>query len=135
MSEPTNLKRKQIGSRLQKLRKAAGYKSAKAFAEYAGINPNTYTQYEQGIVGLSFEKAWEIADALNCTLDEIGGRSTPECHYADRRQEELNGYYECMNETGKQLAVDSIKAMSSSVELRVEKSRAEGSADQAAMGA
>ena len=127
--------KKQVGKRLQAARKAAGFKSAKAFAEHLGIPVSKYTEYEQGRYGFTFEQAWQFADVLNCTLDELGGRDAPECHYADHRQEELNGYYECMNDTGKKLAVDSIKAMSSSVELRVEKSRAEGSADQAAVGA
>lgn len=127
--------RKQIGKNLQQRRKAAGFKSAKAFASYMGINPNTYTDYEQGKSCFSYEQAWEFADVLGCTLDEIGGRSAPECHYTDPRQEELNGYYECMNDTGKKLALDSVKAMSSSIELRMEKSRPEDPSRQTAMGA
>lgn len=66
--------KKQIGRNIQKLRKAAGFKSAKAFADAIGFNPNTYTQYEQGLTGFSYEKAWQMADALDCTLDELGGR-------------------------------------------------------------
>ena len=33
---------------LQKMRKAAGWKSARAFAEHIGMPVDTYTQYEQG---------------------------------------------------------------------------------------
>ena len=69
--------RKAVGKNLQRLRKAAGFSSAVAFAEKVGINKNTYTQYEQGISGLSYERAWELADALECSLDELGGREWP----------------------------------------------------------
>lgn len=66
--------KKQIGRYLQMRRKQAGFKSAKAFAEYIGINPGTYTGYEQGRRSFDYEQAWQMADALDCTLDELGGR-------------------------------------------------------------
>lgn len=62
---------------LQAMRKAAGYKSAVAFARAIGINEHTYTEYEQGRIPFTLEQAWEFADALNCTLDEIAGRTPP----------------------------------------------------------
>ena len=69
--------RKEIGKHLQALRKSAGYTSAKAFAISIGFNPNTYTQYEQGISGFNYEQAWLMADALHCSMDELGGRAWP----------------------------------------------------------
>ncbi len=66
--------RKKIGSNLQLRRKAAGYKSAKAFADSMGLSTSAYTEYEQGRRAMSYERAWQFADALNCTLDELGGR-------------------------------------------------------------
>ena len=69
--------RKNIGRQIQKLRKDAGFSSAKAFAESVGFNPNTYTQYEQGISGFNYEQAWVMADALECSMDELGGREWP----------------------------------------------------------
>lgn len=62
---------------LQLLRKKAGYKSAKAYAEHMGISPGTYTDYEQGRIVMSIEKAWELADDLSCSLDELAGREWP----------------------------------------------------------
>lgn len=62
---------------LQAMRKRAGFKSAREFAEYIGVNVGSYTNYEQGKVALSLLKAWEFADALNCTLDELAGRRAP----------------------------------------------------------
>ena len=59
---------------LQALRKAAGFKSAKAFAHHIGMNVNTYTDYEQGRRMFALDQAWEFADALGCTLDELAGR-------------------------------------------------------------
>lgn len=61
-------------TRLQAMRKRAGFKSAKAFAEHMGLNVYTYTDYEQGRISLTLEQAWEFADVLGCTLDELAGR-------------------------------------------------------------
>ena len=63
---------------LQRMRKRAGFTSAKAFAEYIGMSVNTYTAYEQGRHELSLVQAWEFADILHCTLDELAGRRVPE---------------------------------------------------------
>lgn len=59
---------------LQAMRKRAGYRSAKAFAEHIGMKVGTYTNYEQGKRPLTLEQAWEFADELHCTLDELAGR-------------------------------------------------------------
>ncbi len=124
MTTKTDLK--QIGSHLQKKRKEAGYKSAKAFAKHLGINPNTYTQYEQGLVSFSYEKAWKFADALNCTLDELGGRTPPEQRiYSDPDQEALNGYFESMNKVGRGALVQTARLMSDGDSVRIEKDREE----------
>ena len=67
--------KKTIGKSLQAARKAAGYKSARSFAEHMQYNVGTYTNWEQGKQMFSLEQACEMADALNCTLDELGGRA------------------------------------------------------------
>ena len=59
---------------LQSLRKAAGYKSAREFAEKIGMPVATYTDYEQGRRSFTLERAWEFADVLDCSLDELAGR-------------------------------------------------------------
>ena len=66
--------RKRIGKNIQLLRKSAGFKSAAAFAEHAGFETSRYTEYEQGRRSMAFDAAWRIADALNCSLDTLGGR-------------------------------------------------------------
>ena len=67
----------QDGRNLQSLRKLAGYKSAAAFAEAIGMPTSTYTHYEQTEGSIPLRAAWEIADALNCTIDEMIGRMPP----------------------------------------------------------
>lgn len=69
--------RKLIGKNLQSIRKAAGFRSAAAFAEFMGYNLDTYTCYEQGKSMFSYEQAWDMADALGVTLDALGGREFP----------------------------------------------------------
>lgn len=59
---------------LQAMRKRAGFSSAREFAEHMGINVKTYTNYEQGVSSMTLERAWEFADVLNCSLDELAGR-------------------------------------------------------------
>ena len=68
---------KSIGKALQRVRKDAGYKSARAFAEHIEMNPGTYRNYEQGDRPFSLETAWDMADALNVSLDQLAGREWP----------------------------------------------------------
>lgn len=79
--------------KLQEMRKRAGFKSAKDFADSIGMSPRTYTNYEQGTTRLTLERAWFFADLLHCTLDELAGREfhpKREGGYTDPRQAELN---------------------------------------------
>lgn len=76
-------------TKLQEMRTAAGFKSAREFAEHLGMSVGTYTQYEQGYRNFSLEKAWEFADALHCTLDELAGREWPRSEMGPA-QRELN---------------------------------------------
>ena len=113
MNETTkNETRKRIGRQLQLRRKTAGYSSAKAFAESIGFNPNTYTQYEQGLAGFNYEQAWMMADALKCSMDELGGREWPPggkaAVYADPRQERMNDDYSVLSEPGKDSAAGAV---------------------------
>ena len=61
-------------TRLKEIRKAKGYKSAKAFAESIGMQEKTYRNYEQGARNLYLDVACELCTALDCTLDELVGR-------------------------------------------------------------
>lgn len=42
------------------------------------MNPGKYTSYEQGDRSFTIETAWDMADALEVTLDELVGREWPQ---------------------------------------------------------
>ena len=64
---------------LQRLRREAGYRSAKEFAGQIGIPSSTYARYEQSPESpearIPLKSAWIIADALSCTIDLVVGRA------------------------------------------------------------
>lgn len=88
---------------LQNIRKNAGYRSARAFAEHIGMPVATYTDYEQGRRSFTLEKAWEFADELHCTLDELAGREfhPPGEVVSDPFERELVGCYRGSTAEGK----------------------------------
>ncbi|MBM6942621.1 helix-turn-helix domain-containing protein [Collinsella intestinalis] len=63
---------------LQRLRRQAGYRSAKEFAEALGVPPSTYARYERAgdgaDCGIPLPAAWQIADKLGCSIDLVVGR-------------------------------------------------------------
>lgn len=60
-------------TKLKEIRKARGYKSARAFAESIGMQEKTYRNYEQGARNLYLDVACELCNALGCSLDELVG--------------------------------------------------------------
>ena len=62
---------------LQRLRREAGYRSAKDFAAVLGIPASTYARYERQPEGpgcaIPLSSAWQIADALGCSIDLVVG--------------------------------------------------------------
>lgn len=126
---------KRVGKHLQAARKAAGFKSAKAFAEHIGHSPSAYTEYEQGRRMFSYEQAWEFADALGCTLDALGGRKPPERAYNDPGQAALNASYENMNKNGKETLTAVARSMEKDTANRIVKDKPERADGQAAVGA
>ena len=74
-----NSARLRVGKRtLQRLRREAGYRSAKDFAEVLSIPCSTYARYERAVegpeCGIPLPSAWQIADALGCSIDLVVGR-------------------------------------------------------------
>ena len=66
-----------MASNLLELRKAAGYRNAGDFAEAHGIPTSTYTRYESNPNKIPLDRAWQLADILNSTIDVIVGREAP----------------------------------------------------------
>lgn len=61
-------------SALRAARIAAGYRTAKEFAEEVGITEPTYTRYERRPDLVPTTRAWAIADALGVPIDVVVGR-------------------------------------------------------------
>lgn len=120
----TTLK-KRIGKNLQRGRKSGGYKSANAFADAFGISRSAYVEYEQGRVALPIDRAWEFADYLGLTIDELVGRNFPRQAYKDPRQEKLNGCFESLNEESKTQVADMVKSIAADPARRIEKDGAD----------
>lgn len=110
-------------TQLQRIRKERGFKSAKAFAEHIGISPRTYTNYEQGITSLTLDMAWEFADALECTIDELAGRPWPSNAYSDQRQQMMNDDYQHLTDSGKDAAAGAVRGIRASESARDESPR------------
>ena len=83
---------------LKRLRKEAGYRSRREFAAALGdgFTERRITSWENGERMISLEQACVLADFLNCTLDELAGRSfsTPAAAPADPAHEELVRCYD-----------------------------------------
>ena len=75
---------------LQDLRKEAGYKTGRDFADECGITPSTYARYEKDPSGIPLKSAWKIADMLSCPIDAVVGRESPQA--ADGRGEVQKRY-------------------------------------------
>ncbi len=78
MSSVPNARRACGKRTLQRLRREAGYRSAKDFAAVLGIPASTYARYERQPEGpecaIPLSSAWQIADALGCSIDLVVGR-------------------------------------------------------------
>ena len=75
-------------TRLKEIRKARGFKSAKAFAESIGMQEKTYRNYEQGARNLYLDVACQLCTALGCSLDELVGNKS----FARERVEDKEGF-------------------------------------------
>jgi transcriptional regulator with XRE-family HTH domain len=83
-------------TKLAELRKRAGLKQGE-LARMVGTNSRTYGAWERNENEMSLAQACALADALDCSLDELVGRPTHE--YDDPREAELHKRYgECTEE-------------------------------------
>jgi transcriptional regulator with XRE-family HTH domain len=63
-----------MASRLLEIRKAAGFATAREFAEAAGLAESTYTRYESNPEKIPLKVAWALADRFHVSIDEVVGR-------------------------------------------------------------
>lgn len=118
---------------LQRMRKLAGL-DQQEMADALGIKKRTYGSWEREEVAMSFPQAIACAEVLGCTTDELAGRK-PIRSYTDPNQAALNGYYESMNDRGRETLVESARLMSDGNSVRIEKDSPESVGISAAMGA
>ncbi len=64
-------------SKLQQMRRGAGFRSAKELADELGIPESTYCRYEREPLSIPTAKALAIAERLGCTVDEVLGIEPP----------------------------------------------------------
>lgn len=119
---------------LKEMRRLKGYKQ-KELADILGIDWRTYGSWERGERGLTLENAYNCAIALGCTIDELAGMPERAPSFSEARKNALIGYYDSMNEKGRDLLVQSAKHMSADPEVRIVKDSTERVDDQTAMGA
>lgn len=108
---------------LRKLRKAAGWPTAKAFADSIGVPAPTYARYEQSGDGpetnIPMKAAFTIADALGCSIDALVGREEAD---VDAVRSDMQRRYDALSDDGKQL-VDDFLNMAEMREERAKKLR------------
>lgn len=96
---------------LKRLRKAAGFKSMQSMSDALEVKYATYKSWESGERNMSFEQACTVADLLNCSLDELAGRTEYIGTYSDARQAEINRDYGVLDESSKDAAAAALRGM------------------------
>lgn len=96
---------------LMRLRKDAGFKSRKAFADALGdgYSERRIKSWEDGDRMLSLKQACDCADLLDCSLDELAGRDFSPPAHSDPWQAELNRCYEDSTPDRKRRIVDTAR--------------------------
>lgn len=109
-----------------------------AFARENDITPSTLYAIMRldTMDNIAISTFIKIADGLGMTAEELYYGVAPDApEYSDARQTALNGYFESMNDAGKNTLVASARLMAGSPDVRMEKNNGEDLPFQAAMGA
>lgn len=88
---------------LQEMRKKAGFKTAREFAEVMDIPVATYARYEQTPDKVPTKSAWLLADKLECSIDDVVGRTPVD---VDSLRGEVQKFYDGLSDEGKRLFDD-----------------------------
>lgn len=60
---------------IKDLRQEKGYRSAREFADALGIATSSMSRYDRDPETIPLKHAWAMADLLDCSIDEVVGRS------------------------------------------------------------
>lgn len=108
---------------LKRIRKLRGLTQDDMAAKLR-VKKSRYGTWERGERNMSLPQACEVADILDCTLDELAGRTITRT-YTDKGQEIVNICYEGMNDKGKQTLVSVAQSMEKDAANRLVKNGAE----------
>ena len=108
---------------LKKLRKRQGF-TQDDVAQAIGETKRVVGAWERQDTQIPFEKACDIADFLNCSLDELAGRPQYAGKFSDPRQAQLNADYEYMDDAGKIAAANAVRGIAAGIAR--EKTKAAG---------
>lgn len=89
-----------MATTLQQLRKEAGYRTAKDFAEAIEVPPTTYARYEQSPDKIPLKQAWMIADFLHCSIDAVVGREPID---VDSMRGDVQKFYDDLSDENQKL--------------------------------
>lgn len=95
---------------LKALRKRNGY-TQDDIAKAIGETKRVVGAWERQDTLIPFEKAYDIAVFLNCSLDELAGRTEYVSKYSDKRQADLNAIYDYLDDANKSAAVGAIRGI------------------------
>ncbi|ERL06749.1 helix-turn-helix transcriptional regulator [Olsenella profusa] len=84
---------------LKRIRKERGL-TQRVMAEKLNVDWRTYGAWERGAHSISLAQAYECAEVLGCSIDEIAGHNTKKI-YEDPYQAELNRCWNAMGERRK----------------------------------
>lgn len=110
-------------TRLMELRKKAGFKNRDEFANEININKHTYRTWEVGSTIMSLEQACLVADKLDCTLDELVGRSIDAGQPSDIREKRMLNDFRILGEIEKDAALAALDGMAASARAQGEAAR------------
>lgn len=83
---------------IQELRRERGYRSAREFADALGISPSSMSRYDNQPESIPTKVAWEMADLLGCSIDEVVGRKP-----VTSGRSELQEFYDGLHRWNKDL--------------------------------
>lgn len=111
---------------LRAIRKKRGLTQADLAAS-VGVSERVLGAWEREETAITLEDAARCAVALGCTPNDLCGWDGDgvALSFSDGGQAALNGYYESMNDQGREALVQTARLMSGSPDTRIQKDRPE----------
>lgn len=100
---------------LKRLRKEAGYRSRRDFADALGegFTERRITSWESGERMISLEQACILADFLHCSLDELAGRRFTPPERESSEEARLAAAVSSLSDEGREVALNVVSGLAS----------------------